>query len=60
MSRSMRAGRLGLITSLSIVTVVLTVLGVRSVAATGEADLAVYLAAPDHIAVGAEYVVNLK
>ena len=60
MSRIMRAGRLGLITSLSIVTVVLTVLGVRSAAATGEADLAVYLAAPDHVAIDVDYGVNLK
>jgi len=60
MSRIMQTGRLGLITSLSIVAVVLTVLGVRSAVATSDIDLALELSAPDHVAVDAEYVVNLK
>jgi hypothetical protein len=60
MSRSMKAGRLGVIMSLSIMVVVLTVLGVRSAAATSEADLAIFLSAPDHVRSDAEYVVNLR
>jgi hypothetical protein len=60
MSRSMKAGRLGVILSLSIVVVVLIVLGVRSAAATNVADLAIFLSAPDHVRSDAEYVVNLR
>ncbi len=60
MNRVMRAGRLGVATSLSIVAMVLTMLGVQSAAATSIADLAIYLAAPDHVGADAEYIVNLK
>jgi hypothetical protein len=60
MNRILKAGRFGVILSLSMVMVVLTVLGVRSAAATSEADLAIFLSAPDHVRSDAEYVVNLR
>ncbi len=60
MSRIVRLGRLGVIASLSLFVVVLTVMGVRAAAATSEVDLTLELSAPDHVVVDAEYELNLK